>query len=128
MLLTLGALTWRQCGMYANIESLWRSTLARNPDSWLAHNNLGTILRQEGRLDEAITQYQDALTSMPDNESIHFNLARALYQKGSFGEAIRQFQLALQIDPTDIEARHACRRLCRSRAIWRRNSECAKGH
>ena len=103
LLLTLGALTWRQCGMYANIETLWRATLARNPDSWLAHNNLGTILRQKGQVDEAIAHYQRASEIMPENESIRFNLARAFYQEGKMGDAINQFQLALQIAPADLE-------------------------
>jgi tetratricopeptide (TPR) repeat protein len=106
LLMTLGTLTWRQCGMYADDETLWQATLARNPDSWLAHNNLGTILRQKGRVDEAIAQYQMALRIMPDNESVHFNLARASYQKGKMDQAIAQFQLALQIEPADVEAQN----------------------
>ncbi len=106
LLMALGALTWRQCGMYANVETLWQATLARNPDSWLAHNNLGTALRQRGRVDEAITHYQEALQIMPDNESVHFNLARASYQKGKVDQAIAQFQLALQIEPADMEAQN----------------------
>jgi tetratricopeptide (TPR) repeat protein len=106
LLMTLGTLTWRQCGMYANVEMLWQATLARNPDSWLAHNNLGTILRQKGRVDEAISHYQQALQIRPDNESVHFNLAKALYQKGQVDQAIAQFQWALQIQPADMEAQN----------------------
>jgi len=44
LLLTFGVMTWRQCGMYADIETLWRTTIARNPDSWMAHYNLGVAL------------------------------------------------------------------------------------
>ena len=33
LLLTLGVLTWRQAGMYADTETLWRTTLDRNPNS-----------------------------------------------------------------------------------------------
>jgi Flp pilus assembly protein TadD len=106
LLIALGTLTWRQCGMYAGVETLWQATLARNPDSGLAHNNLGTILRQKGRVDEAIAHYQEALQIMPGNESVHFNLARAFYQKGKVDQAIAQFQLALQIEPADMEAQN----------------------
>jgi tetratricopeptide (TPR) repeat protein len=92
--------------MYAGVETLWQATLAQNPDSWLAHNNLGTALRQKGRVDDAITHYQKALQIMPENESVHFNLARAFYQKGKVDQAIAQFQLALQIEPADMEAQN----------------------
>src|SRR6266446_2949254 len=46
----LTALTWRQSAMYADIESLWRTTIARNPDCWMAYNNLGAVLYRRARL------------------------------------------------------------------------------
>ena len=36
LLLALGGLTWRQCGIYADSEILWQTTLARNPNCYLA--------------------------------------------------------------------------------------------
>ena len=92
--------------MYADAETLWQATLEKNPDSFLAHNNLGTILRQKGKVDEAIAHYQQALRIMPDNESVHFNLARAFLQTGKMGEAIAQYQSALQLEPADMEAQN----------------------
>ena len=41
----LEILTWRQCGNYADMETLWQSTLARNPGAWMAHYNLGRMLQ-----------------------------------------------------------------------------------
>src|SRR5881397_1241595 len=40
ILVALAMLTWRQSTMYADIEALWRTTIARNPDCWMANNNL----------------------------------------------------------------------------------------
>jgi Tfp pilus assembly protein PilF len=104
LLATLAPLTWKQCEIYTSAETLWRATLALNPDSWLAHNNLANILHQKGSVGGAIIHYEEALKGAPDNESIHFNLANALYQEGRAGEAIIQFQAALRLVPNDVEA------------------------
>ena len=50
LVVLLGALTWQQAGIYRNLETLWRDTLAKNPDCWLAHNNLGVALADKGRV------------------------------------------------------------------------------
>jgi tetratricopeptide (TPR) repeat protein len=97
LLLTLGALTWRQCGMYADSETLWRATIARNPNSWSAYNNLGRIIFQEGKIDEAIEQYQKALEINPAHAEAHSNLGVALAEKGKIDEAIVHFQRALEL-------------------------------
>jgi protein O-mannosyl-transferase len=49
LLLALGALTWRQCAMYADADTLWRTTLSANPRSWMAHNNIASTLWADGR-------------------------------------------------------------------------------
>src|SRR5437016_8663263 len=44
VIVTFAVLTWRQSAMYGDIETLWRTTLLRNPDCWMGYNNLGKIL------------------------------------------------------------------------------------
>src|SRR5207248_6510067 len=51
---SLGTLTWRQAATYTDIETLWRTTLARNPECWMAHTNLGIVFLQQGKVDDAI--------------------------------------------------------------------------
>jgi len=46
LLLVLGVLTWRQSGIYSDVETLYQETLARNPASWMAHHNLGKALAE----------------------------------------------------------------------------------
>jgi tetratricopeptide (TPR) repeat protein len=104
LLLVLGVLTWRQCGMYADPETLWRATIAKNPVSWLAHNNLGYVLRQKGQVDEAIVQYQKALEIDPGYANAHYNFGNALFQKGRVDEAMEHYQKALEIQPQYAEA------------------------
>jgi protein O-mannosyl-transferase len=96
---TLAVLTWRQSAMYVDIEALWRTTLARNPACWMAHNNLGVVISQKGEIDEAIVHYQTALQLQPDYSDADYNLGNALLQKGEIDEAISYFREALEIRP-----------------------------
>jgi Tfp pilus assembly protein PilF len=99
LLLTLGVLTWRQSGMYADLETLWRTTLARNPNSYLAHESLGDVLLRKGHVDEAMAQFQKALEIQPDYLKARNSLGNVFLEKGQVNEAIIQFHKALKIQP-----------------------------
>src|SRR6202453_2873462 len=99
VLLALGVLTWNQCHAYLNSETLWRDTLAKNPASWMAYNNLGTDFQQRGRVDEAIANYLKALELSPAQAEVENNLGFALQQSGELNQAIAHYQKALGIDP-----------------------------
>jgi tetratricopeptide (TPR) repeat protein len=104
LLLALGTLTWRQARIYQNPETLWRATLRLNPDSWLAHMNLGNFLGQQGRNDAAIVEFQEILRLKPDDAEAHNDLGSALAGKGQFDEAISPFQEALRLKPDYVKA------------------------
>ena len=106
LILVLGVLTWRQCRMYRDIETLYRESLARNPGSWLAHYNLGVLFAEmPGRLPDAIAEYQAALRIKPDYAEAHNDLGIALsFTPGRLPDAVAEYQAALQIDPNYAEA------------------------
>src|SRR5215469_14866559 len=102
---SLGILTWRQAAMYGDVEILWRTTLARNPECWMAHTNLGLVLLQENKIDDAIAQYRSALQMQPDSWDAEYNLCTALVGKGQVDEAIPHGERAVGMRPTDPDAR-----------------------
>jgi protein O-mannosyl-transferase len=106
LILVLGVLTWRQCRMYRDVETLYRESLARNPASWLAHYNLGVLFAEmPGRLPDAIAEYQAALRIKPDYAEAHVNLGNSLSQiPGRRPDAIAEYQTALRIRPEYVEA------------------------
>jgi protein O-mannosyl-transferase len=106
LLLVLGVLTWRQCLTFRSPETLWRATIAANPDCALAHANLGNVLVQKGQADEAVIEYRRALKTGPDSESAHYNYGYFLLQRGQVDEAILRFQKALAIQPGLVPARY----------------------
>ena len=109
LLLTLGVLTWEQCGIYSNEKTLWQATVRLNPGDWVVHYSLGLALFQDGRTDEAINEYQKALQMHPEDADVHANLGTALFKTGKSDEAIAEFQEALRIQPNNSIARYNLR-------------------
>lgn len=100
LLLGLGALTWRQAGNYRDAETLYRATLAGNPDSWMAHHNLGRILsRKPDGLTEAIAQFEAALRLKPDHARAQYSLGVALQRVGRTSEAVPHLEAAIRLEP-----------------------------
>jgi cytochrome c-type biogenesis protein CcmH/NrfG len=89
---------------YINEETLWTYTLQYNPEAYPAHNNLGKVLLEEGRLSEAREQFEETLLIYPDNAPAHNNLGNVLRETGRLSEAIEQYRQALQIKPDYVEA------------------------
>jgi len=101
---SLGTLTWRQAATYTDIETLWRTTLARNPKCWMAQTNLGLVLLQKGEIDDGIVHYRSALQMQPDSWDAEYNLGTALLGKGQVDEAILHCEKAVAMRPTDPDA------------------------
>jgi protein O-mannosyl-transferase len=101
LLLALGALTWKQCGIYANSETLWRATLAKNPDSAMVRNNLSGELLETGQVDEAMQLCDSVLATHPNEVTAQFNLGRGLLARGRMDEAIVHFQKAQELQPAN---------------------------
>jgi tetratricopeptide (TPR) repeat protein len=103
VLLTLGIVTWQQSRMYADAETLYTTTIRKNPNCWMAHNNLGLLLVSSGRTSEAIAHYRAALETNPDYAQAHNNLGLLLAQAGRTDEAMAHYLKALEINPKSAE-------------------------
>lgn len=103
-LLLLATQTWRQGQIYADSETLWRDTLAKNPESLIAHNNLGSILRQQGKHHEAMVHFSEALRIRPDAVEALNNLGISLDTQGRQEEAVVYFTEALRLKPNYVAA------------------------
>jgi tetratricopeptide (TPR) repeat protein len=106
LLAALAVLTWRHCRRYADREMLYRTTIERNPDCWMAHGNLGFCLAGRGQVDEAIAHFQRALEIKPDYVQAHNNLGNALAGRGQVDEAIVHFRKALEAEPDCAKAHY----------------------
>ncbi len=69
-----------------------------------AHNSLGITLAGEGRQQEAMRQWEQAVQLRPDYIEAHKRMADSLRQSGQLEEAMRHWERVLQIEPDDAEA------------------------
>ena len=97
----LGLRTWQQAHVYRDNITLFESTLARNPDCWLAHVNLGRTYYKAGRVEAALPHFAAAFRIDPTDAEAHNNLGLALQDLGRTEEAQAQFEAALRLKPGD---------------------------
>jgi tetratricopeptide (TPR) repeat protein len=104
ILLTLGMLTRQQIPYWHDSESLWRHTLSVTERNYFAHNLLAYALEDQGRTEEAISEFNAS-------EALHDYSPSALVAVGIFEqthghvpEAIAQYQKSLEIS-TDSKSR-----------------------
>jgi tetratricopeptide (TPR) repeat protein len=103
LLLTLGMLSWNQSRMYSDAETLYRTTIRKNPDCWMAHNNLGALLEKMGLIEEAMDHYQKALAINPNHAEAHNNLGILLERIGRTDKAMAHYMKALECYPNNAK-------------------------
>jgi tetratricopeptide (TPR) repeat protein len=82
------ALTFKQNFVYQSGYSLWKDTIAKTPDAWIAHNNLGVLLREANMLDDAEHEFRTVLDLKPDQVEAIMNLGLVQEKRGDIDGAI----------------------------------------
>ncbi len=85
-------------------EDALRRGLAWRPDHPTLRHNLGNLLLESGRTDEALEQFQAALATNPRLAGSALNAGVCLVRLGKPATAIGQFRRAVAIDPRRFEA------------------------
>ncbi len=98
-----GLLTWQQASVYEDIETLWKDTLAKNPKSWLAYNNLGEYYLNNDRLDEAFELFNQAL-QYSRFLGAYSNRAVVYLQREQYDLALNDLNHVLNIAPHYADA------------------------
>ncbi|MCP4681331.1 MAG: tetratricopeptide repeat protein [Desulfobacterales bacterium] len=96
--------TWVQVGYWKNSYSLFKHAADVTVNNCLAHNNLGVILVTQGRHDEAIKHFSEAILIRPDDADAYINLGAAMEKTGERGKAVEQYKEALKIEPDNTIA------------------------
>ena len=103
ILVCYGVLTWSQSSVYKNTETLWENVIMQNPSAWMAHNNLGVIMKQKGKLGKAKFHFKQAIRLNPDYDEPYNNLGIILHIENKLDEAKKVFKFLLKNNPYHIE-------------------------
>lgn len=101
--LTFEVMASDQAGFLALREAKYRRALGFD-GSATAHYNLANVLRDQGRLDEAVAEYRAALATDPGHLWSLHNLSMLLQQAGQFSEAVALAQREVEVTPESAAA------------------------
>ena len=92
-------------------EAAYRAALAVEPGHADASLNLGALLCETRRCDEAVHLYDDAVRRHPNEALLHFNRAIALEDQGHAAAALASYNEALRLDADLADAHYNAARL-----------------
>ena len=107
LLAALAVLAYRQTFIYHDLETLYRDTIAKNPQAWIAYLNLATYFDTVDRDAEAVEIVRAGLLVKADESRMHACLANVLGQLSDVRhdpalrqEAFEHYQESVRLDPT----------------------------
>ena len=103
-ILLLGYGTMKRNHLFQNPILLWQDVIIKYPNSEDARNNLGILLFNLKRYEEAEKEYKEAIKINPNNSESHYNLGVLLYSQKRYEEAEREYKESIKINPTHSEA------------------------
>ena len=93
-------------------EAAYRRVLAIDPEHADAYLNLGALLCESRRCDEAVALYDEALQAESPHEALlHFNRAIALEDRGDAAAALASYHACLRLAPDLADAHYNAARL-----------------
>jgi tetratricopeptide (TPR) repeat protein len=95
--------TRTQIGYWRDSVTLFEHAIDTTKNDYRMHHALGYELSQ-GRLDEGISHYRQALEIAPVNADVHHLLANALRRRGNIDKATKEYRLAVKYKNDNIDA------------------------
>jgi protein O-mannosyl-transferase len=100
LLVVLAAIAHRQIGFWENNVTLWSRTLQVTKDNWVAEDNLGGALMEEGKLDAAISHFRAAAAIYPADPVSHLDIGFYEQEHKNWPHAMEQYQEVLKLTPS----------------------------
>jgi hypothetical protein len=96
--------TYQRNILWQDPVALWRDSVDKYPGKARSYSGLGDALFKQGRYEEAIPCFQEAIRLEPEYPDALNNLGACLHKQRKYGEAIACFQKALVYNPSYVDA------------------------
>jgi Tfp pilus assembly protein PilF len=104
VLLAFGTLTALQVRRWRDSRTLFERTLSVTSDNLVIHYNFGHFLGEQGKHDEAVPHFAEALRIKSDFFDALINMGVSLSAQGRSAEAISYYHRALDVEPDNAKA------------------------
>ena len=94
----LSILAWQQCHYWKDSITLFSQALRVTEVNPVMHNNLGLALFNEGKTDEAIYHYNEAIRTKTNYVHAYYNRGIANFKIGQYRLAIEDYNRAIQLN------------------------------
>jgi tetratricopeptide (TPR) repeat protein len=88
LILLFSGMTWKQTGYWENSITLFEHAVEVTENNYTMHYNLGNVLAEKARDDEATNHYLEAISIKPESADAHNNLANVYNRMGETDTAI----------------------------------------
>jgi tetratricopeptide (TPR) repeat protein len=97
-------LTFERCRVWKDSEALWTDVLEKQPGSYLAHYNRGTLYLSQGNDQMALGDFDRAISLRADYAEAYNNRGAIRYRRGQSRLAVADFDQAIRHAPDFAEA------------------------
>jgi len=106
LLLCLATASWHQVQHWQNGIALFRHAIKATENNYVAYNNLGIIMMDNGEYNKAADYFREVVKMKPRYVVGHSNLANAYLKMGDPDRAVLHFLEGLRYKPDYLNARH----------------------
>ena len=99
-------LAYQSRGDLGKAEEYLRIAIGKKADYAEAHNNLGNLMSQLGRGEEAIREYEQAASNVlyPTPEYAYYNMGREYFRRQNLDKAEEKYGKAIALNPSFLDA------------------------
>lgn len=106
ILILLSLITFQRNRFWKNEVIYFTKWVKDAPDNAYAHHNLGDAYRKTGEMEQAVSEWEEAVRLEPSHSEANNSLGNIHLLQGNYPEAVRRYRIALQGMPENAGAHY----------------------